>query len=87
MVRAGKLPGFRMGGGWRLGRADIERWIDDRRVTPARRDAHEGKLGRAEVDVQADLTPRGGYSRSKRLTIAATGDTKRGDRRGPKADS
>lgn len=35
MVKAGRLPGFQLGGGWRLRRSDIERWIDDGRVENA----------------------------------------------------
>jgi len=45
LVGAGKLPGFKPGGGaWRFRRADVEAWIDDEvragKTTPA---GHEGQ--------------------------------------------
>lgn len=30
-VKAGKLPGFKMGGAWRFERADIQKWVEEKK--------------------------------------------------------
>lgn len=33
LAAEGKLPGFKVGGSWRFKRDDIERWIEERKIT------------------------------------------------------
>ena len=36
-VKAGKLPGFKVGSAWRFERADIEAWVEERKAKTGRR--------------------------------------------------
>jgi excisionase family DNA binding protein len=45
ILKARKLPGFRLGGDWRFRRSDLERWISGQRAKPGDRvrAEHKGK--------------------------------------------
>ena len=32
LASEGKLPGFKVGGGWRFKRKDVEKWIEDQKI-------------------------------------------------------
>ncbi len=38
MAKRGDLPGFKVGGQWRFKRADIDRWIEERKSETNRRE-------------------------------------------------
>lgn len=33
LAAAGKLPGFKVGGSWRFKREDIDRWIEEQKIS------------------------------------------------------
>lgn len=37
LAAEGKLPGFKVGGSWRFKEADIERWIEEKKVEGKRK--------------------------------------------------
>ena len=53
MLRAGELPAFRLGSGWRFQRADLDPWIDARTVVvedeAERTQSRRGRKGKSRL--------------------------------------
>lgn len=53
LANAGMLPAFRLGGGWRCRRSDIDWWIADQHVTPEGRGRAPAQTKRPAVQGRA----------------------------------
>ena len=42
LVQSGELPGFKVAGSWRFQKADLERWIDERKCVVGQKKTRAG---------------------------------------------
>ena len=40
-IKEGNLPAYKIGRGWRIGRADLDRWLDQQRIVTIEEDEVE----------------------------------------------